>query len=327
MSVALWAVVAFFATLIAMPPLLRLLRSLGTFDVANHRSSHEGVVLRGAGLAITFGFVVALALSQKATSVSIAIAGIAVLLTSVGFWDDRHNLRPIPRLLGLLVAGGVLGVAVPLTSHPLVGCVAAALWVASAVNAYNFMDGINGISAMTAMVAGTALVIMGISANDDLVSAIGACALGASAAFLPFNAPRARAFMGDAGSYGVGFIVGAGAWTAWIGGIPMWVALAPLSIYLIDTATTLGLRAQQRKPLTEAHREHVYQRLVVSGWTHTQAAAFVATGAAIVFGLTFACWKLNLTALGIATWVAAALGYGIGVRLLAERMSALSQTG
>ena len=322
-----WALVAFLATLIVMPPLLRVLGRLGTFDVANHRSSHEGVVLRGAGLAITFGFVVALAVSQGATHVSVAIAALAVLLTGVGFWDDQRDLPALPRLLGLLASGAILGLVVPLTSHPLVGCVASPLWIASSVNAYNFMDGINGLSALSAMVAGLSYVVMGMSIGDELLAAIGACTFGSAAAFLPFNAPRARAFMCDAGSYGVGFIVGAGAWTAWTAGIPIWVALAPLSVYLIDTASTLAMRAQQHKPLTEAHREHVYQQIVQSGWSHTQGSLFIGLCTALVSGITFACWRFEVPALGLATWFAVSLGYGIGIRRIANGNASLDHTG
>lgn len=325
-AAATWALVSFITTLVALPPLLRALGRLGTVDVANHRSSHEGAVLRGAGVAITLGFVVGLAASHQGGSAGVAIATLAATLTAVGFWDDLHNLAPAPRLVGLLVAGGILALVVPLEPHPVIGCGLAALWVASTVNAYNFMDGINGISSLTAMVAGASFVVMGVTTDNGLLTALGACSLGAAAAFLPFNAPRARAFMGDAGSYGLGFVVGASAWTAWLSGIPIWVALAPLSIYLIDTASTLVMRARQNKPLTEAHREHVYQGLVQAGMTHTQSALLVAAGAATVFALSYASWRLDMPFIGMTIWLVVALGYGVGVRRLAAKSRALVQS-
>lgn len=319
MGLAASALLAFFITLLVMPPLLRTLDRLGSVDVPNHRSSHETVVLRGAGLAITLGFGVGLASSRYASYASYASIGLLILtflLTVVGFIDDRRSISAAPRLAALLIAGACLGAIIPAPFSVVFSCALAALWIASVVNAYNFMDGINGISALTAMVSGASFVVLGVTQSNGLLGAIGACAFGASAAFLPFNAPRARAFMGDAGSYGLGFILGAGAWTAWVSAVPIWVVLAPLSIYLIDTASTLGLRAWQRKPLSEAHRDHVYQRLVQRGWTHIHVSLFVAGCSATIFAVTFATWRRDMPLLALAVWLAAALSYGVGARLL-----------
>lgn len=320
------ALLAFVLTLVVIPPLLRLLARLGSVDVPNHRSSHVGTVLRGAGLAIGLGFTVALVLRDDAGPLRIPIATIALLMTCLGFADDLRDLPVRVRLALLIIAGGFLGFAISPILHPVVSCALSALWIASTVNAYNFMDGINGISALTAMVAGVCFVVLGLAINLPLLSGIGACVFGAAAAFLPFNAPHARAFMGDAGSYGLGFITGAASWIAWANGVPLWVALAPLSIYLIDTASTLALRALRREPLSSAHREHMYQRLVQSGWGHVQASMLVVVGAAIVFAITYASWQAGSAVMGLSAWLGAILAYSFGTRVLITKRLSSSQT-
>ena len=62
-------------------------------------------------------------------------------------------------------------------------------------------------------------------------------------------------------------------------------ALAPLSIYLVDTAYTLWRRFRADSPLTEAHREHIYQRLVDGGLSHTAATGLVLAFTAAVCAL------------------------------------------
>ncbi|MEA3217863.1 MAG: UDP-GlcNAc:undecaprenyl-phosphate/decaprenyl-phosphate GlcNAc-phosphate transferase, partial [Acidimicrobiia bacterium] len=112
-----------------------------------------------------------------------------------------------------------------------------------------------------------------------------------AAAFLPFNAPRARVFLGDVGSYGLGaglallLILAATR-------IPAWAAILVPSVYLADVLATLFRRARAGKRLTEAHREHVYQRLAVVVASHGRVSLFVtgcsalAAAAAVGAGLT-----------------------------------------
>src|SRR5690606_15026464 len=81
---------------------------------------------------------------------------------------------------------------------------AAAVWIVAYVNAFNFMDGINGISVAQAAVAGTAWALVGWWQDLPLVTAAGSIVAAAAVAFAPFNFPRARVFLGDAGSYFLG---------------------------------------------------------------------------------------------------------------------------
>jgi UDP-N-acetylmuramyl pentapeptide phosphotransferase/UDP-N-acetylglucosamine-1-phosphate transferase len=108
---------------------------------------------------------------------------------------------------------------------------------------------------------------------------LGLALAGAAAGFLPWNLPRARVFLGDVGSYGIGMVVAATSLTAVLDGIPLWMAAAPLAIYLTDTAWALAKRVRRGDSWREAHRDHVYQRLIDVGWSHTAGAVLVAAAA------------------------------------------------
>lgn len=229
------------------------------------------------------------------------LAGI-VVLGALGFLDDIRGLAVWPRLIVMTLSGGSLALLVggPLPSILLAGL--GAVWFAAYVNAFNFMDGINGIAALTSVVAGLSYAAMGIRLESNEVVVIGAALTGASLAFLPYNFPRARIFLGDAGSYALGFTIAALAWLAWSQGASPILAISPTLIYLADTSITLFRRYRSRAKVTEAHRQHVYQRMVDAGLSHTAVAMGYAIATALVVASS---WFFGLGG-AITTMLAAA---------------------
>src|SRR4030095_6825063 len=97
----------------------------------------------------------------------------------------------------------------------------------------------------------------------------------ASAAFLLFNFPPARVFMGDAGSIPLGFLCGAlGAYgianEAW----PAWFPLLVFSPFSVDASVAIARRVLRGERFWIAHRSHYYQRLVLSGWGRRRLAGW-----------------------------------------------------
>src|SRR5207248_1198403 len=93
--------------------------------------------------------------------------------------------------------------------------------------------------------------------------------MAASGGFLVHNMPPARIFMGDVGSAPLGFLAGGLA----LKGIhddvfDFWVPVLVFSPFIADATTTLLRRLMRGEKVWQAHREHYYQRLVLSGWTH-----------------------------------------------------------
>src|SRR6185503_11970837 len=84
----------------------------------------------------------------------------------------------------------------------------------------------------------------------------------ACAGFLPFNFPKARIFMGDAGSLPLGLLL---AWLAVraneTGALPFPASILVLGPFLFDVTFTLIRRARAGKNLGEAHKDHLYQRV------------------------------------------------------------------
>lgn len=265
----------------AIAPMVRatMVRT-GVMDVPNHRSSHSLPTARGGGWACVAGVLAAVGLAAaRQVDVPIVVVAAALLLALVGFADDRSNLSAGARLTAQVLVGLTVGGATGGVVAALVG----ALLYPTAVNVVNFMDGINGITALTMAVWGVTAFAVGVHRHVPGLWVLGAAAAGSALGFLPWNAPIARLFLGDVGSYLFGGLVAGGILLGWHGGANVAVLAAPLCLYLADTFVTLIQRAIRRESLVSAHRDHVYQRLVrVAGMSHTTVALLVSGVSALV---------------------------------------------
>lgn len=277
---------SFLTTLGLARPTMWLLERWRVVDVPNHRSSHERPTLRGGGLAVLGGATVtvlaALALGSELPTV--ALLG-CLLLSGLGLLADTTDVGPVARFLAQAGIGAGAGWLLGGPTTALLGAVATPVLV----NAVNFMDGINAITALT-MSAWAVVSLLGAQVDGTLFLA--ALALGGALGFLPWNAPRARMFLGDIGSYLFGGLAATALLVEQSGGGRPVLVLAALVPYLLDTGVTLARRAVRGETLTEPHREHFYQRLARRpAWTHVRVAAVMSLAA-------LATGSLALMALG-----------------------------
>lgn len=213
-SFALAAVLA----LALMPLGIRIAWAIGYLDHPEARKLHTSATALLGGVVV---FVCALASwllvhalhAGRDREAAFLLSGAVVALT-LGLWDDRFGMQPPVKLLGQLAAGGLLVAsgAVPQLGLPVPVEVALTLLVMAALmNAVNFLDNMNG------MVGGLAAVTLAAFAWDSARrGAVGLAAAqlalaGACVGFLRYNFPRARIFLGDAGSLLLGYSVGASA--------------------------------------------------------------------------------------------------------------------
>lgn len=280
-------VVAALGSAVLTGLLIPALRRPPFLDVPNDRSSHAHPIPRSGGLAVMAAIAIAVAVTARSSEWGVTVPALALGL--VGLADDLRSLPPSVRLIAQATVGVGTCVVIMATARvepsALGFVVLGSLGVVAYVNAFNFMDGVNGISALTSVVAGGWFVWVGHVHDIDSLVATGAALAGAMVGFLPWNL-RSRVFLGDVGSYGIGALIAGMAVLAWSRGVPGLWATAPLLIYLADTGWTLIRRARIGANLTQAHRDHVYQRLVRSGWSHAAAALWTAITTATICAVT-----------------------------------------
>ncbi len=242
-------------------------------DVPNDRSLHSKPTPRTGGLAIMGAFALAFALTAwRFDHAPLQVVVLAFVLAGVSLIDDRAGL-PIRVRLAVHVLAAALGCAWLLGDGSPWLMLAATLALVAMTNFFNFMDGANGLAGGMA-VAGFGSY--GIAAwNVDPGLAATALALAAAAAgFLVFNL-AGRIFMGDGGSIPLGFLAAALGLEGWRRGLwPAWFPPLAFASFVVDATLTLARRILRRERFWEAHREHYYQRLVRSGWSHARLAVW-----------------------------------------------------
>ena len=328
MSLVLALVTALALSLLATPACRAAARRWGLLDRPNERSSHQRVVPRGGGTAIALSVLVSLWLLRSAWAdhpgaIAILLGGVALAL--IGLADDRAGLSAFTRLVaqlgvvGLVVlrVGGFERVPLPaLLEHHLGPLAAAAtvLWIVAVVNFYNFLDGIDGLAALQAVVTGAGVLLAG---WDPFAALLAAALVGAAAGFLPFNRSPASVFLGDIGSYFLGYTLAA---------LPL---LAPpqlrsqaavfvavsLWLFLADATWTLLGRALRGERLYEAHREHLYQKLALR-WGHAKVTAAIGMGSFALTAVAVLWWRSQTP-----EWAWVALGLGLALFGIEWRMA------
>lgn len=268
-------------TFTTAPAVRNAMVKIGSMDVPNHRSSHDEPVPRGGGLACAIGIAGALILDKRRLKLLHSVLPAVIGLTITGLVDDQMRGTPVSVRL---VSQALAGLAVADSSF--LSSISSLFAMPAVVNVFNFMDGINGISAATAVLWGTTVALNEPSSEYPELRLIGALTAGAGLGFLPWNLPQAQLFLGDVGSYLIGSLIGSGVIISMRDTKLLRIVCAPLCPYFADASQALILRLSRRESITEAHREHTYQKLVDKGaLTHFRAAA-VHTFAAVACTLT-----------------------------------------
>lgn len=311
------AAIAFACAALVTHLLQRPAAFLRIMDRPNERSLHELPVPRTGGialfLALCAGIAVLAAVRGLAPVAEAALAG-GTAVALLGLADDLKGLSVSVRLLaqGLVavyataVCGYTLsGVALPGIEFGLHAALpVSVLGVVWMVNLYNFMDGMDGLAGLMAGVGFGGFALLAGLQGDEALAALTAVVAAAALGFLLFNLPPARIFMGDSGSGLLGYLAAlallAGARR---GSVPLWQGAMLFSPFIFDASYTLVRRLARRERVWEAHRTHLYQRLVLVGWGHGRtlraeaalmAAAFVTALLASLLGIA---WQWILLAL------------------------------
>jgi len=252
-----------------------------TLDQPNHRSLHARPTPRIGGVAMLLAVAISLAMLRP-VDLPLTSLLLAVSLALVSLLDDRAHL-PVALRLAVHVAAAISlvlgwlsipignsdGVLAWLTSpYVAFAAIVAICWMA---NLFNFMDGANGMAGGMAFIGfgGYAIAAAMIPAHGVTMAAVTGAVSGAALGFLCFNFPAARVFMGDAGSVPIGFLAAALGIQGNLAGLwPWWFGIFVFSPFIVDATVTLLKRILRREKFWVSHREHYYQRLILSGWSH-----------------------------------------------------------
>ncbi|MCX5749220.1 MAG: MraY family glycosyltransferase [Candidatus Saganbacteria bacterium] len=248
-------------------------------DKPNRRSSHSNIIPRCGGVTFLILFAVFIfPLFDLKNSLNIAyLAGAAAFLV-VGLSDDlsimkgSHKIAAtfaaafIPIIFGVRLDGFGLGFDAGIFSYMLTF-----LWIFGLINAFNFMDGIDGLIGGISLISSFVLLAFSLISGNITVAMVSTVIIAGCLGFLLFNYSPASIFLGDTGSLFLGynfavlsiFLANSGACKVQI--YPFVILFAPV---IYDSLSTVIRRAWEGKNLIEAHRDHLYQKLIIHGYSH-----------------------------------------------------------
>ena len=258
---------AFLASFAMLVWMLRCRPVWLPLDRPNTRSLHRDPVPRAGGLAILLGAVVGCVL---AGTWGVAWVVIVLFLAAVSWVDDRRGL-PVTARLGVQTIVAILFLSISGQDMPWMTFLFAALAIVWMTNIYNFMDGSDGLAGGMAVIGFGCYAIAAWMAGHHQLSLVCWCLVAGTLAFLVFNVPPAKIFMGDTGSVPFGFLAAAIGFLGWQEEFwPIWFPFLVFSFFIVDGTVTLSRRAVSGVRFWEPHRDHAYQRLIRSGWSHRQ---------------------------------------------------------
>ncbi len=309
-----------FATLTALavslaliPMMIRLAPTLGMLDHPNARKIHQQPIPRVGGWGICLGAVAAVLLWLPYSSVALAFLVGALVLLAGGTWDDKGELRASVKLAIQLAAAtpAVLLAGLAMDQAPLVGDFVLHTWVAipltvlglaACINASNTSDGLDGLAAGITLLSLLGLLYLGYRLQSSEVLLLTAAAIGGLAGFLRYNTYPATIFMGDSGSQFLGFAVGflgLAVVQAQPGLLSPWLLLLLVGLPPADLCVVALRRLRRGQHPFHPDKSHIHHRLLVLGFSHSQAVAAIYTIQAsfVFFGVALApsqAWKILL---------------------------------
>jgi len=307
---------------LAMPIVAPWAAGKGLVDEPGARKIHDRPIVLVGGLAVAIGIFAPLAigaaiaplllswfdaapsaallhgLSRRGWQIGAVLAGGVGMLT-LGWIDDKVELKPLPKFLGqaavaLLVAGSGIRVTLFVESE-IFSYAATILWILTVTNAFNFIDNMNGVCAGLGCIAAWFCAWAAAVEGQYLVALLAFLTCGALAGFLPFNYPKARAFLGDAGSHLVGFLCAVLAilpnfYSAHRpNGLAVLSPLLILFVPLLDLVWVVSYRTAHKRPFYIGDTNHLAHKLNAAGLSRPRVA--------------LALWALACLAAGAASFL------------------------
>lgn len=320
--------VALVAAAVLTPVVRRFALRIGAVANPRPRDIHQRAIPRLGGIAIALAFFAPLfalqfmdsAVADKFNSYPNLALGLLVggtTLGALGVADDVRGVRARNKLLvqiAVAVFAYAVGFRIQAVHVPLLGVwqmgdfalLATVVWIVGIINAVNLIDGLDGLAAGVIFFAALTNFVVAFVARQIFVALIMSAIMGAMVGFLFYNFNPARIFMGDSGSYFLGYLLATASLTGSLQkastAVSLLVPMVALGLPIFDTLFSIVRRTLERRPLFSADRGHVHHRLLDMGLTHRRAVM-------LLYGVSI---LLTISAIGIA------LGrrWEIGVALL-----------
>ncbi len=280
----IFALIASFITVLIITPfIIKFAIKIGATDNPNTRKVHEKVMPRLGGLAIFIGcatgYFAGGLYDEQLTGILIG----AALIIGLGIMDDVLELSAIMKLLGQIIAAGVVVatdlkidfISVPffverydlgIWAYPVT-----ILWIVAITNAINLIDGLDGLAAGISVIGIATIAFMAGMAGKELILTLALILIGSTIGFLFYNFHPAKIFMGDTGALFLGYAISILSLLGLYKSVTLFSFIVPiliLGVPIFDTTFAIIRRIINKKPISAPDKSHLHHRILAIGLSH-----------------------------------------------------------
>ncbi len=293
-------VLALFATLVAIPPLMGLAGRLRLVDEPGARKLHTTAIPRCGGIAIALATLVPVVMWAPLDRLLWGYVLGALIVLAFGVVDDLRPLDYRWKLLGQFAAIAVaMAAGIRIEQVPFFGLDPAPAWVSypltllfllGITNAVNLFDGLDGLAGGCVMLSLAAIAVLAHQGDGRGVVLIAVAAAGGIFGFLRYNTHPASVFMGDGGSQFLGF-------TAAVLAVLLVQVCHPalnpgiilflLGLPILDTLMVMTERMLAGRSPFAADRNHLHHKLLALQFKHYEAVSLIYGVQGVMVGSAF----------------------------------------
>lgn len=337
-------IVSLFATMIISailtPFVRRISFKVGAIDKPTARRVNKVPMPTMGGLAIFIAFNFSLFFLLRNQIPNPQFYGIffgECIILVTGIIDDIFELRPIQKMIGILLAALAVylfaNVRMTTLTFPFIGIVnfgwfslpITLLWIAAITNAINLLDGLDGLATGVTIIALFTTGFTGLfflpSTNIYIVIMIFTL-VAAEIGFLPYNFFPARIYLGDTGALFIGFMISifslSGLKNATF--ITILIPVMILGVPLTDTVYAILRRLLNKESISHADKRNLHHRLMQMGLTHRQTV-LVIYGISLIFSFIALLYPVS------TLWgsVLLTIGILIGIEIFVEAIGLVGE--
>jgi len=290
--------------------IIRIAHDNKLYDIPDERKTHNYPVSSLGGIAIFTGLILSLLLvsdfNNYNAELQYFIAGFFIIFI-LGLIDDIFILKAWKKIFGQLVVTAMLtfkGGVLITNLHGFFGIYTLTHFesiyisffsIILLINSFNLLDGVDGLAGSIGLIAcllfGTFFLMNGVIPYAVLAFAI----CGSLLAFLVYNFPPAKIFMGDSGSTLIGlvcavlaikFVEDPAVQVNFINHSTPAIAFGFLLIPLLDVLRVFALRIYSNRSPLAPDRSHLHHMLQNKGLTHTEVTITLLTAEFLFAGIT-----------------------------------------
>jgi UDP-GlcNAc:undecaprenyl-phosphate GlcNAc-1-phosphate transferase len=284
--------VSLSCVLLLTPFLRRLALRNNLVDRPDHRRIHRTPIPRLGGVSIFTGFFLSFGLimlsgvlPEPVFQLSRQTLGFmlgAAMVFGVGVWDDLRGVRPVIKLAVQVAAALAAywgGIEISLMGHEsivkyslgVLSLPITVLWYLLLINGFNLIDGLDGLAAGIAFLVSVILFTLCLGNERYYLLPVFAALAGSSLGFLRYNFNPASIFMGDSGSYFLGYCLASFSILGSIKGqatVAIIIPLIAMGQPVIEIFFTALRRFLVGHGIFDPDKEHFHHRLLKKGLSH-----------------------------------------------------------